>query len=231
MHLLWRETNGRAVVQHRWSADGGLNWTRAMPVMEVAGLDRPMALAVDGAARVHLAAVGPAPDLATGLETGRPVRWPVVHRVWEGERWTEVEDGRMTVLEEVAPEFPAVAIAGGDRIGLILAAGPRCPLYTDQEGLGARISLLSRPVTLPEILPTPLPTLTPTPVPSPTPDREEMPDPTPTPDLSAPEPEPLQIGPISLGGSYGGMIAGAIPAGILVIIAFVVGARYVRRRQ
>jgi hypothetical protein len=231
VHVVWQETNGRAVAQHRWSVDGGLNWTRATPVTEVTGLDRPVTLAVDGAARIHLATVGLAPELVTGTEPDMPVHWPVVHRLWMGERWTNVENGYVTVLEEMAPAFATVAIGGGDRIGLLMATGPRCPLYADQEGLGARISLLSRPVTLPENRPTPLPTLTPTPAPSPTPDPNGIPIPTSTPDLSAPDPEPLQIGPISLGGSYGGIIAGAIPAGVLVIIAFVVGATYVRRRK
>jgi hypothetical protein len=232
VHLAWREKDGRTQLYHRWSTDGGLNWTRATLVAEVTGLDRPVTLAVDGAARVHLAAVGVAAGLTSDSEAELPVRWPVVHRMWDGERWTEVDRGIVTVLEEVAPQFPAVAIADGDRVGLALAAGPRAPLYSGEEELGARISLLSRPLDLPEILPTPLPTLTPTPAPAPAASVEEtVPPPTQTPDLSPAEPTSPQIGPISLGGTYGGIIAGAIPAGLLAIVAFVVGVRFRRRRS
>jgi hypothetical protein len=231
VHLVWRATNGQAQLQHRWSADGGLNWTRATPVGEVVGLERPVTLTIDGAARVHLAGVAPVPDLATEGTNGVPVRWPVVHRLWDGQRWTDLADGYVSVLEEAAPQFPTVAIAGGDRIGLVLAAGPRRPLFSDEEGLDARIRLLSRPLDLPENLPNPLPTLTPTPGPSPTPSSEETPASTPTPDLALSQPEPVTIGPISFGSTYGGIIAGAIPASLLAIVAFVIGARYMRRHR
>ncbi len=38
VHLVWSETNGRMAYQHRWSMDGGQNWSRMNPVPEMQSL-------------------------------------------------------------------------------------------------------------------------------------------------------------------------------------------------
>ncbi len=100
----------------------------------------------------------------------------------------------------------------------------------EDEWIGAA-ELLSRPLELPAVLPTPLPTLTPTPTSPPQPTPTATPLPTPTLDFSGGQADQLQVGPVSLPGSWAGLVVGAVPAVMIVLVAFGIGVLLVRGRQ
>ncbi len=220
VHLVWAETDDRGLRLHRWSADAGQNWSRASLIPEMEGVDGPVGLVLDGARRIHVVAVvettpGLGDSTAT-LEKATP-SYSLQHRLWNGESWIEVAGALGLSLESLALSSPASAIATGDHLGLILASSV-CETVADDDGTATMLTLLSRPLELPSVLPTPLPTLTPIPTLLPEPTLLPTPMPTPTPDLSQGGEARIWVGPISLGSDWAGLVLGAIPAALVVLV-------------
>jgi len=87
----------------------------------------------------------------------------------------------------------------------------------------------SRPLDMPDRMPAPLPTLMPTPLPTATVTPTPGPSPTPTVVFSTEVSE--ETGPLTpyiASGPLTGLILGLMPAGLLVLVVFLIGIRWVR---
>ncbi len=227
VHLIYAETAGRAVPQHRWSADGGQTWSRSNWIPALEGYEGPVRLTVDSAGRVHLAAV--TESGGAGLSSNESLK--LVHQLWDGERWTEMEAGPSLELSGDSLLPQAFGSTADDYLGFVLAGHTVEEDAEGEEQTQEQILLLARSLSLPEVLPTPLPTLTPTPTPLPQPSATPTLAPTPTPDLSGGTSDQVQVGPVSLPGSWAGLVVGAVPAAAIVLVSFLVAVLVVRRRK
>ena len=230
VHLVYAETAGREVPQHRWSADGGQTWTRSNWIPALTGFSGPVKLVIDEAGRIHLVAVS-VPDETADSDDDHLLLY---HQIWVGERWIELDAGPARVLEGITPLSSISGVAAGDRLGLTLAGSRLAESEDEDDGEDMTVglmALLSRSLELPAVMPTPLPTLTPTPTPLPQPTATPTMSPTPTPDLSGDTSADVQVGPVSLPGSWVGLVLGAVPAAILVVFSLLVvwAVRWIRR--
>jgi hypothetical protein len=174
---------------------------------------------LDGAGRPWLLQAA-----GTRTESGE-IRPPIEMRSWV------ISDGRWMTAETLklgnsAIEAFAAAATGGGDMDVVFSA------YAS--GIGAQregqtIYHSSRHLELPQVQPTPLPTLTPTPLPAAT--GTPTPAPMPTATTSFPTDASEQGGlpfPIDTSNPLTGPLLGAIPAAVVVLIAFFVGVRLLR---
>lgn len=227
VHLLWGERGGRELRQHRLSIDGGSSFTPPEPITGLTGLSEEVGLTSDTSGRLHLVAVG-----TLGLTASDAA---IVHRLWDGERWVP-QGGQGTPLGWHATGTDAALAAVGDS-RLVLAFGgiPQLPAETDVALSEASVPLsgmvaTSRQIEPPLAAPTPLPTLTPTPTATPQPTGTPRPLPTPTKDLSAGGEAEVRLGPLAIPSDYAGLVLGAVPAIVLVLL-FLVGIRIRQTRR
>lgn len=214
VHRIWQQrVFDRAAFRHQYSLDGGLIWVSPD---SVSGLEElgPSALCVDALGHMHLLQI-------TEESEGVPI---LRHWQWDGETWTPMEnlnfepDTIREVTRLAATVSPtgklAVAIVG-ERLDATGDATENVMMFTE------------RSLELPEDQsPTPLPTLTPTPQGTPTPDVTPGPSPTPTPGFEASSIEDgVQPGLISRLNLWAGPLIGALTAGLLIVVVFIVGLR------
>lgn len=217
VHRFWLAENDD--LWHQGSSDGGESWGQPQRVSS-SGEALPLAASViDGAGRPWLLQAA-----GSRTETGE-IQPPIELRSWviSAGRWTLAEELGLGGVE--IDEFAAAATGGGD-MEVIFSAFP--------SGIGAEqggqtIYHSSRRLELPQVQPTPLPTLTPTPPP------EVTRTPTPAPMQTATPSFPTEAGeqgglplPFDTSNPLTGPLLGAIPAAIVVLIAFFVGVRLLR---
>jgi hypothetical protein len=139
------------------------------------------------------------------------------HWLWQDGRWSINEEAILTVAGVSEVYALAAAIAADGSLAVVYGA------KAEENNL----FFTSRPLEWPSILPTPLPTWTPTPPSTPT--ATATPTPQPTPTVALPTEVPAPGGP--LGGGNLDIALSFIPAGLLVMVAFLVGIRAVRGRR
>jgi hypothetical protein len=148
------------------------------------------------------------------------------HWLWDNNSWLDQEELIMGDLALSRPGALTAAVAADDSLAAIYTG-----LVPDKVSgqLQDRLSFASRPLDAPEIVPTPLPTLIPTPLPTAT--STPTPGPSPTPPVAfstgASEATGL-LTPFFARVPQAGVVFGLIPAGLLVLIVFLIGLRSVR---
>ena len=211
VHRIWTGLiDGRPVIWHQFSEDGGITWSSAGRVVDPGLIPGPTALIADQNEN----------PIIVQLAESNAGQLVLQEWVWTEDRWV---DGERRILQDTAVNADAIAaIAGPDgQIAVMYASS-----INDGVTLTDEIIYTSRQwqVDDSEVTRTPLPTLTPTPEVLPTETPVPQPSPTPTATLA-----PVQnTSPLS--GSSGGIIIGVIVALILVVIIFVVGSRIARSK-
>jgi hypothetical protein len=201
VHLLWNETAEQHALWHRWSTDGGLEWTRPERIPGVTDISGPAATLEDENGALHL--VGLDQD-----DAGAPA---LLCSSWDGQHWNAPEVSRLK-SETIEPGLAAVLSPIKKRLSVILrgerpgaAGNPEKDLwYTER--------------AVPELVVNPAPTVVPRPTiaPSSTPAPTATPSPTPsfgsTLPTNAGASEGLSI-PLLLAGGLGGLLVfGALAA-------------------
>lgn len=206
VHRIWTGViDGRAVIWHQFSEDGGFTWSSAGRVVDPGLIPGPTALIADQNENPIIVQL-------TESNSGQLVlqEW-----IWTTDRW---ETGERRVLQDTAVNADAIsAIAAPDgQIAVIYGS-----LIDDGTTLTDEIIYTSRQWQVDELAATrvPLPTLTPTPEVLPT--ETPIPQPTPTPTATL---APVQNA-SPLTGSSGGIIVGVVVALLLVGGIFVFGWR------
>jgi hypothetical protein len=211
VHRIWTGLiDGRPVIWHQFSEDGGITWSAAGRVVDPGLILGPTTLIADHNENPLLLQLAETNGGQLVLQ-----EW-----VWATDRWVE---GERRALQDTAVNADAIAaIAAPDgRIAVIYGS-----LITGDTTVTDEIIYTGRQwqVDESEVTRTPLPTLTPTPeiVPTETP----QPEPTPTPTATL---APVQnVSPLS--GSSGGIIVGVFVAIVLVGAIFAFGWRMARSK-
>jgi len=206
VQLLWNEATGEQAWWHRWSIDGGTEWTRPERVPGFRNTPGPVGLVSGGGGTAHLVGLGQD-------DGGAPV---LLYMAWDGEQWGEREAFRL----DLALEAPVPGVSAA----VLPALGQLDVVFRGQGEGGEGIqptNLWHTRRGVPVVVATPVPTLTPQPTPTPLPTSTPMALPTPTPILSL-EPPPdssgsiLDLLPFLLPGGLAVLIvAGAIGLGLL----------------
>jgi hypothetical protein len=179
--VVYRGLKGRLYFQV--SDDGGTTWS---PSQEIPGvfardergndLDR-FSMETDSAGHVHLVMVGfPA---AAEINYDDPPK--LMHLTWDGNAWSPPD---MIVDNELYPEWPAIAVSGGNQLHVVWYTRSKEDLFRSDKA-HYRVWYSSRTVDAPAAQALTL--FTPTPVP-PTP-----PPPSPTPPPPSPTPLPPEV--------------------------------------
>jgi len=219
LHFSWLA--GDQSLWHRVSKDHGITWDQSQRVSVASDSIGPAAFAIDGAGRPHLVKVGAEASLESGDEVND--RGSLKHWIWIDNRWSPAES---SPLENSDITGLSAAITTGGKLAVLFTV----PTINPESGVGQNSAFFSsRALDIPAVTPTPIPTITSTPVPQPsfTPTPEPLPTPTipfPT-DIDDGEGLPLSI---DSGNPLTGPLLGIIPAGLLVIIVFFIGARFLR---
>ena len=210
LHILWAEAmNERLILWHSHSADGGATWADRVQIGSLDVNDRPAA-AFDPTGQLHL----------VGMVSGSLVGW-----TFDGAGWRAAEP------------FPVNLADGGvlavvvDTTGrLIVGYGSTASGLSVGTATGA-LYAMSRPLDLPlEALPTPPP-----PPPTATPEPTVAPTATPEPTPTVAVPTGQDAGPLSAipgtSSRMGQLALAAAPAGLVVLLVFVLAVRATRRRS
>jgi len=211
IHRIWKGLiDGRPVIWHQFSEDGGLSWSSAGRVVDPGIIPGPTSLIADQNGN----------PLIVQLAESNAGQLLLQEWVWTTDRWVQ---GERRILQETAVNADAIAaIAAPDgQIGVLYGS-----LIADGTTLIDEIIYTSRQWQVEDttVTRTPLPTITPTPEVLPTETPIPQPSPTPTATLA-----PVQ--PVSpLAGSSGGIIVGVVVALLLVAIIFAIGWRIVRSK-
>jgi hypothetical protein len=134
------------------------------------------------------------------------------HRIWDGERWMSSDSLNLDLDSESDIGSLVSAASPHGNLAVVFSVQPD----ERDSGLEEELFFTARSIELPEDLPTSLPPAPVAPVVTPNPTLEPAVSPTPTsaPDLSA-------LGPVeNTGGSWDGLVIGAILAGMIVVVAF-----------
>lgn len=211
VHRIWNGVlDGRPIVWHQFSEDGGITWSERGRVVDPTLIPGPTTLIAD------LTGI----PLILQLAQNNANQLVLQEWSWNIDRWTANEQ---RLLQDTAVNADAIsAVAGPDgQIAVLFGS-----LFTNGATVSDEIVYTSRQGELPAdaVTRTPLPALTPTPEVLPT----ETPTPSPTP-LATVTLAPVQnLSPLS--GNSGGIIVGVAVALLLVGIIFVLGWRVVRSR-
>jgi hypothetical protein len=219
LHFSWLD--GDQALWHKVSNDNGLSWGQSQRLSGVNDGVGPAAFAIDGAGRPHLVKVGAETDPEsqdTENDNGLLRHW-----IWIDTRWSPAETSALE--NSIITGLSAATTTGGK-----LAVLYTIPTIDPESGVGQNLAYFSsRELEIPAVTPTPLPTVTPTPLPQPS--NTPTPQPMPTPTISFPTDIDNGGGlPLSIdsGNPLTGPLLGIIPAGLLVIIVFFIGARILR---
>lgn len=194
-----------------WSAPRRLEGVNARDWLT--GLDS-YTTATDSAGHIHLA-------LVTQTDEITSTQYSLVHLEWDGLRWSAPE---AVFTSEDLPEWPRLAIGGGNQVFLTWFVRPKEEIWT---GGHYTVWASHMEADAPRIVPTPLPT--------------PLPSPTPTPPPLTPTPTPLPLPP-RINGEQGGisgrpnldysavatMAMAALPA--MLWLAVVIGVRRFRHK-
>ncbi len=211
VHRTWTGLiDGRPVIWHQFSEDGGITWGPAGRIVDPGLISGPTALIADHNEN----------PIVVQLAETNAGQLVLQEWIWTGDRWI---GGERRELQDTAVNADAIsAIAAPDgQIAVMYGS-----LIGDEATLTDELFYISRQwqVDDPEMTRTPLPTITPTPEVLPTETPVPPPSPTPTATLA-----PVQnTGP--LGGSSGGIIVGVVVALLLVAIIFTIGWRITRAK-
>ncbi len=200
LHRIWLEKmdNGQALIFHQVSTDGGQTWGKVTRVSDFAGRPGPTAATIDRAGQIHLAQ----------LIKDQYQHLLLRYWFWNGSRWNVQDDfdlgsGTLDVMDSVG-----LGISPDGQLGAIIS---RPWIGADPYNPDSLLVGFNRPVTLPQMVETPLPPL-PTQVVEPSPQPSETPAATPTIDLATLN----QGNPSTGGGTVGGLMT-ALVASVLVI--------------
>ena len=211
VHRIWTGLiDGRSVIWHQFSEDGGITWSSAGRVVDPGLIPGPTSLIADQSEN----------PIIVQLAESTAGQLVLQEWVWTTDRWV---DGERRVLQNTAVNADAIsAIAGPDgQIAVMYGS-----LIDDGTTLTDEIIYTAREWQVDDssVTRTPLPTLTPTPEALPTETPLPQPSPTPTPTLA-----PVRgVNPLS--GSSGGIIVGVMVALVLVGAIFAIGWRITRAK-
>jgi hypothetical protein len=203
LHRLWFNGSSTSLdLWHELSEDSGLTWGSQASATGFGQVGGPIWATVDNIGRQHVVGVN-----GTGLQ----------HWIWQDGRWSIDDPAELADDADSDVYALSAAIAADGSLAVVygVAAGANSLYYT------------SRPLEWPDVLPTPLPTWTPTPPSTPTATPTSTPEPTPT--VVLPTQVPTGSGP--LGNGNLDIALSIIPAGLLVVVAFLLGIRAVRGRR
>lgn len=207
VHRLWsEESNQREIIWHIYSADGGLVWGEKEEVGGISVGQHPAAV-IDPSGQLHL----------VGMDGNR-----LAHLFWTGTGW-EAGESLSTILNP-GSEIDLAADAGGQLIALISATIPGQAADSINDGIYSMIRSISMPdesISAPQPIPA-TPQADDTPVPT------AEPSPTPTIVFSvAPDSNPLNSIP-GANSRFGQLGLALLPAGVVILIAVIVGVRAIR---
>jgi hypothetical protein len=210
VQLLWNEATGDQAWWHRWSTDGGMEWTRPERVPGFENVPGPIGLVADASGTAHLVGLGEDND-------GVPV---LLYMTSDGQQWGQQETFRLDLaLDEPVPGVSAAVLS---------ALGQLDVVFRGQEQGESEIPLTNLWHTervVPIVVMTPVPTLTPQPTPTPLSTATPMALPTQTPSLS-------QAPPPGSGGSVVDLLPLLLPGGLAVlIVAGAFGLGFLRTRR
>lgn len=211
VHRVWNGLlDGRPIVWHQFSEDGGITWSERGRVVDPALIPGPTTLIAD---------LNDTP-LILQLAENNANQLVLQEWSWTTDRWTANEQ---RLLQDTAVNADAItAVAGPDgQIAVLFGS-----LFTTGATVHDGIVYTNRQAELPAsaVTRTPLPTLTPTPELLPTETPVAQPTPTATATLA-----PVQnLSPLD--SSIGGIVVGVAAALLLVGVIFVFGWRLVRSR-
>jgi hypothetical protein len=211
VHRIWTGLiDGRPVVWHQFSEDGGFTWSTAGRVVDPGLIPGPTSLIADQSEN----------PIIVQLAESNSGQLILQEWIWMTDRWVA---GERRILQETAVNADAIAAIAAPDGQIAVMYGS----LIEQDGaLTDEIIYTGRQWVAenPSVSRTPLPTLTPTPEVIPT--ETPFPEPTPTPTATLP---PVQnTG--ALSGSSGGIIVGVVVALVLVIAIFAIGWRMTRAR-
>jgi hypothetical protein len=211
VHRIWTGLiDGRPVIWHQFSEDGGITWSAAGRVVDPGLILGPTTLIADQ---------NDNPLLLQLAETNAG-QLVLQEWVWTTDRWVE---GERRALQNTAVNADAIAAIANPNGQIAVMYGS---LTSEGAAVTDEIFYTGRQwqVDESEATRTPLPTLTPTPEIVPTETPQPEPSPTPTPTLA-----PVQnINPLS--GSSGGIIVGVFVAVVLVGAIFAFAWRMTRSK-
>lgn len=210
VHVVFSGTGSDRFKFHRWSADGGMNWSETYRNSEVGGYQGLPDLAIDSSGRLHW---------LTTASVFRANNDCLFHTIWQEGAWTPGEAPLCGVISSQNPYDVAVVVALGNE--LIVAIQYPIESETQEAGwqfeiyaLGLELAserLASRPLAAPTVAPA-----TPT-----TPDREAM----------APTPRPTLVARAWQGGAPSGGMPLALGGGTILALVLVSGVILLARRK
>lgn len=210
VHVVYSGTAEDRYKFHRWSADGGMNWSETYRNSEVGGYQGLPDLVLDGNYNLHWLTT------AGVFQIGDDCLY---HTIWQENSWTR---GDVPLCGEVSMQNPwdvAAAVAFGNELHVII----QYPIASDVQQAGyqyeifalhlelASKRLASRPLAAPTIAPA-------TPA---TPDREAM----------IPTPQPTLIARAWQGGAPSDGLVLALGGGMLLALVLVIGVILLARRR
>lgn len=139
VHLVWHGRAGVGGTFYQSSADGGATWSSPARLLEGAGMTRAPAMQVDSAGTLHLAAIS-----GDGLS--------YTYRTPDG--WADPAVLDKTVQPGYEPHYPTLVLANGNRLFLFWGS------QGDAEGTGA-VRYAGRQTSAPYVEPQPIATVAP----------------------------------------------------------------------
>ncbi|MBU2609720.1 MAG: hypothetical protein KJ606_02060 [Chloroflexi bacterium] len=226
LHRAWQEDgDGTEIVWHQYSLDEGNAWSAAGRVTGFASRGGPVGLTLDAIGRPHLVQVTREGAASSGsIQPGLVLQgW-----IWSGAQgW--VQEDRLSMGEVTSSEYLQVVSPESGLAALVMGQflpSRCCAAESGDQIPGNGLFFSTRSLALPAQVPTPLPTFTP--APELMTDNQVLPVPSPTPTLVFSK-DPGGQRSLVLGNRWVGVAVGAIPAVLVVIWAFVVGVRKVRK--
>jgi hypothetical protein len=224
---LWQESDEeRAVVWYQYSENAGRTWTQAVLLPSLEDLPGHLTTLVDPIGRIHLLHLAANEDGIAQLDS-----W-----LWDGGNWRAGGEAGF----EVSPAGNSGPGAAIDQDGTLMLLFAAVPLAEISQNTPGRLFYTTRSVELPEERPLP-PPIVEEPTATPTPDDTDAPvdetvqvAATPTLDLAAIDSESAgrsQIGPIDTSTSTGRILAGVLPATLIVLLGVAFGLYALRKRD
>jgi hypothetical protein len=221
VHRLWLEKNGPFnQVQHQYSTDGGITWSRAVSAGSYFSQPGFNSLAHDPAGSLHLLQ-------AVQDYTGQT---KLLHWIWNGENWAPSDGQTLLTATGVQMKSLSALLSPSGLLPVIYASSQ----YSTKTGsMTENLIFTSRLVEIPETSLAPLPTslLLPTAVPEPTSSLNVI-TPTPAVNVAAlPVLGPQDAGPLPTQNKYSSLILGAGLTTVLVGVIFGVGLVTIKRKN
>jgi hypothetical protein len=208
VHRFWQEfANGRITLWHEQSVDDGRTWTRIAPVSVFGETQGAPSLARDPVGNLHLLQVVDRGQGSLVLQ----------HWRWDGQRWRGEPSLNLDLDANTSIDgLIAGASPQGDLIAVFSDSVAPSDLTKQQQ---YELLFTKRSLALTRTVPTPLPPLAPTAAETqiPTQAFDVIPSPTPTISIAA---LASDSGGTGQGNTWGGVLIGALLAGLIVLMAF-----------